>query len=419
MPRSLIGVVSRLWRRLPPALLLVAFLDEFAGGVPIAGAADVTADLGLGAAAYALAFFGVLGLVATFIEAPILAWSDAHKGECRGLVVLGMVGCGLALAVEAAGIGADNVFVAAVSVVVYFPCSGLACGLAEAILVDETGPLAAQALARWTLAGVVGDVAAPALVAIAAVDLGIGDTVALAVVVVLGCALVVGRGDVDERKFDGGDDDEGGEEEEGAAIGVVDSLRFALTQERLLLWTAACALCSLLDETFAVLLGLAADAREPGAGPTLLVCFSVGASVGVIAVERALSRWAWTRLLVISSALCAASFVVALVSLHHGELTLTAAALIGVGMGAAPLWPLTLAACHEALPGRPGLVGAVAQLFHPVDMVVPVALGALADGGSPLLALAIWGLQPVGVLMAWTLSARKLQAPVPAVDDDK
>ena len=79
---------------------------------------------------------------------------------------------------------------------------------------------------------------------------------------------------------------------------------------------------------------------------------------------------------------------------------LAASALFVIGVAAAPHYPLAQAAAYELVPGRPGLVNALAQLFVVVDLVVPLAVGAVAERfglGAAILTLA---LQPVVIVAA-------------------
>ena len=359
-------------------MLLVALHDEFSGGLPIAGAAEVVSSLALSAFAYASLVFGVPGLVAMVVEAPILAWSDRHRAERPRLVTLGLVGCAFALAVEAWALGVGSGVLLTIGVTISFPCSGLACGLAEAILVDDARATSAEAdgtaavLARWTLAGVIGDVLAPAFVFVVAALLGIAGVLTAGAVVVPAITIAVGRG-VDTKSA--APDDSDADDDEGDRIAV--TVRTALTTRALLSWSLACALCGLLDETLASLAALAAAARLGPAWPgVLLGAFSLGAAAGTLIVERVVSGRPWRPVLAASAVICVMGFSGFLFAIHAGAATAAAVALAVAGAGAAPLWPLTLTACHEAMPGRPGVLGAVSSLFSPIDMIAPIALGA-------------------------------------------
>jgi hypothetical protein len=77
---------------------------------------------------------------------------------------------------------------------------------------------------------------------------------------------------------------------------------------------------------------------------------------------------------------------------------LTCAALFLVGIACAPHHALAFARAYDALPDSPGAVQACSQLFVAVDVVAPLALGAVADRFGLGPALACLALQPVVIL---------------------
>ena len=86
-------------------------------------------------------------------------------------------------------------------------------------------------------------------------------------------------------------------------------------------------------------------------------------------------------------------------------------ALIVLGAAAAPHYALLKAKAYAAVPGRPGLVNALSQIFVVIDIGAPLLLGALADRYGLSLALACLGIQPLGVLLLLLIERRR---PAPA-----
>jgi MFS family permease len=164
-------------------------------------------------------------------------------------------------------------------------------------------------------------------------------------------------------------------------------------------WLAAAAICTLLDELVVALAALRLQ-REQGLTESLAaaaaVSFSVGAVVGAALVERAVALHGSRRVLLVSGVLCA----IALGALVFAPSALaTVAALLLVGLCCAPHHSLALAQAYRVLPGSPGTVQALAQVFIVVDLVAPLALGIVADRFGLRAALACLWLQPVGIVV--------------------
>ena len=79
---------------------------------------------------------------------------------------------------------------------------------------------------------------------------------------------------------------------------------------------------------------------------------------------------------------------------------LTLVALFLLGALAAPHYPLLKAAAYELAPRRAGAVNALTQAFVGIEILAPLALGALAQSHGLAAALAALALQPLAVLLA-------------------
>ena len=132
--------------------------------------------------------------------------------------------------------------------------------------------------------------------------------------------------------------------------------------------------------------------------------FACGSLLGSVATEYLLERRS-PRSILIGSALCCA---VALALFIAAPTPLLAAgALCLLGASAASHYPLSKAAAYELAPGKPGMVNALAELFVVLDVVLPLALGRLADSYGVAAALACLALQPATVLVvAWRFGGR-------------
>lgn len=289
---------------------------------------------------------------------------------------------------------ASSPFVLGLGIAIYFPCSGLACGLAEAVVVDDDREHPERALARWTLSGALGDIATPTLLfALAAFGLGF-EVAALgsAVLVLVGAAIALG---VDPTRASHADVDD--DEDDGEQVPLLDALRSAIKTKGLVAWLFATALCSLLDETLAAFTILFAEHRftDDGVGELLLIAFAVGEVFAALVLARVVARMDPLRLLALSGALSALSLIALVIA---SEPALAAVAALVVGVSAAPLYPLAKAQAYRTLPGESGLVVAVERLFAPLDIVLPLALAALADLQSPTWAIGAIALVPLALV---------------------
>ena len=107
-----------------------------------------------------------LPMVSSFLEAPILAWTDRARGARRFVVAGGLLAMAASVAIVSWSHGIVGI---ALAMLLYGPASGLALGTAESMLVDGADEaVAARRLARWAMFASLGDVLAPAIVALVA-----------------------------------------------------------------------------------------------------------------------------------------------------------------------------------------------------------------------------------------------------------
>jgi len=81
------------------------------------------------------------------------------------------------------------------------------------------------------------------------------------------------------------------------------------------------------------------------------------------------------------------------------------------GLSCAPHHALAQAQAYEQLPGNPGTVQALAQLFVVADVAAPLAVGLLADRFGLGAALACLVLQPAVIAVcAWRIPRSSAQS---------
>lgn len=357
--------------------------DELTGVVFVA-APSLEASFGIGHATAMLALFTVPSALAAVADPLCFLLAARFAAWRRAFVVVGLVAHGLGLLLCAL---APDVWALGLGMSVVFVASSAGTGLAEATLVDAAGDAHEQWMTRWAGVGAVGDLLAPLLLAgLAGLGLGWRPAVGLVALGILGHA-----GLVASRAFP-----EHAEEEQGPALREV--LGHAFTHPPLLAWLLGASLCSLLDETFVALAALRLDAQgwTVGSQGAILAGLTGASLIGLFATERALAAGAEPLRLLRASALgCVVAF---LTWWSSSEPWLSTPALWVLGACIGPLWPIATAQAYRALPGRSAVVELTGSLFTPLDVILPVFLGVLADRYGLSAALLALLVQPLGLL---------------------
>jgi predicted MFS family arabinose efflux permease len=364
----------------------VAFTDELATGVVPSGSPELLAAFGVTpaqAAGWTLFAFGVLGAL---VEPPLLAL--AHGRLERPLRSAGLAVMAVAMAAAAV---APSYALLLVALALYGPGSGLATSLAESALVSAAPGRAEAVLARWTLLGLAGDLAAPAVLA-ASVALGAGWRGALLVTAALAAAQLVLARDAPGSAVDAADDDP------PPSLRAV--WRAAAGCPPLLGWSLAAALCGLMDEVLVAFGALWCSARlEAGAAERAVILggWVVGGLAGAAVLERLAARLRPATLLAVSGAGSAAAYAAWLAA---GTWVESAILLAITGAFAQAHHPLLRARAFAALPGRPNVVLAAGAVAGALDLALPVVVGVVADGAGLLPAMLLLLVQPGAVLVA-------------------
>ncbi|MGH7438220.1 MAG: MFS transporter, partial [Polyangiaceae bacterium] len=357
----------------------------------VAGAPSVERELALSHRAYATVVFSVPLVLAAAIEGAVAYVSD--RADRRRLVVAGQAGLATALLVAACTRSPAGL---ALALTLAGAASGIACNAAQAQLVEGDPARADRAMVRWTLLSCVGDVLAPVVTA-AAIALGSSYRGAMAVV----GALVAGQCVV-TALFHAKTATAAGPAGDGAERAHDEPSPRG--SPRLWAWLFAAASCTLLDEIVVALAALRME-REQGEreaiATAVAVAFSLGAVAGSAWAERAVERWGARAVLGAS----AAATVLALGAYSMtGGVVGASLALLLLGLACAPQHGLALAQAYQVLPGSPGRVQALAQVFVVVDVGAPFVIGLAADRLGPGRAIELLAIQPL-VVLACVVSA--------------
>jgi fucose permease len=261
--------------------------------------------------------------------------------------------------------------------------------VAQATLMDADPAGRERWMTRWTLSGSLGDLATPLLFA-ALAGIGFGWRVAFvaSAVALGGYALLLGlRAFPDDARTRVGDMEP-----------LLESLRLALVNRRLLLWALGVSLTTLLDEALIAFGALHLRdhlGADTAARSAIFACFVVGGIAGLAASEWLLRRLEPLRLLIATTLGAAMLFPI---WMSAGTVIASGAWMAGLGALVATHYPLAKAQAYRALPARSGAVNAVASLFSILDVSALFAIALVADRFGLRPALALLGLGPVGLL---------------------
>lgn len=334
-----------------------------------------------------IAAFYALALV---VEPPLLRMSERFRVRRwlgAWLLVLGAVLLASALA--------HSYWLFLVTLALYGPVSGAVTAVSEGALVESAPDARERTMARITLAGGLGDLTVPALLA-ALAALGRGWREAL--LVAAGAAVVLASLTASTRALDRPMASE--EEDDPPRI------RDALRHRPVVLWSLAGSLAGLMDEVMAAFAAVhlyTHVTRDPLELAVATGFWIGGGLAGVAVLERALARVRPARALAFAGAAAVPAFA-ALIAAR--DLASACAWLALLGALVSTYYPLVQARAYAALPGHPGVVNAVAALLAPLDLAAPLALGLLAERAGPEAALACLALVPLVMLGAASRSAK-------------
>ena len=163
------------------AALAVELVDELVDGTKSAAMPLIRHDLSLSYLQIGL-LAAVPLLVGSVLELPVGVLSGTGPRRRRLVLAGGLI---FVASVLAAGL-ATSFTGLLIALTIFFPASGMFVSLTQAGLMDSAPDRQAQHMARWTLAGSIGAVTGPVLVA---VILGAGGSWRLAFVLIAGCSV--------------------------------------------------------------------------------------------------------------------------------------------------------------------------------------------------------------------------------------
>lgn len=385
-------------RRLPflmAALFFVDFLDEFSAGVPTVGIPGLEATFSLGYTAAAFLVFTAPIFVALLLEPPLFMLAD--RLEKKHFIVVGF----LAMGVLDLTVGlSDTFWIVACALALSGVASGCGVSLSQATLMDSYPDDRERLMARWTLAGSIGDLAAPALFwALAWFALGWREAFVTTGVVLLGYALLLACTDFQRpARLARGDREQGRDGPAPEHPGWREALRAALANRSLRVWLVAVWLCSLLDEVliaFGALFMRDHLGADNATRSLILMSMMIGATLGLILFERMLSRAEPLSLLKVAGL----GTIVAYLGWLTSDTPIASGVwMFWVGFFSSSLYPIAKAQAYRALPGSSGMVNAVRHVFTPLDLLLPLLLGLVADQFGLIWALSLLIAQPVGLV---------------------
>jgi FSR family fosmidomycin resistance protein-like MFS transporter len=397
------------------AALAVEFVDELVDGTKSAAMPLIRDSLGLS--------YGQVGLLAavpliagSLVELPMGVLAGQGRRRRRVVAIGGLLFI-LALLAAASARTFGGLLAA---FVIFFPASGAFVSLTEAALVDAAPGRTEQLLARWTMAGAVGAVAGPLLLALVVSAGGGWQTAYLVLAVGAGLAwlglVAAGRdrlaasptaGERPDRP-DAPDDETDGLDGDAAAWPA--RLREAagvLRDGSVLRWLVLLQLADLLLDVFTgfVALYLVAATEVSAARAALgigvrLAADLAGSAALIPVLERVRGR-AVLRASAVGAAALYPAFL--LVPGFWPKVCL----LAGLSFVTSAWYPVLQAELYRSLPGRSGTVVSLLSAAGLVGGLGPLAVGFAAGqfGLGPALALLV--VVPVSILVVTTRAGRR------------
>jgi predicted MFS family arabinose efflux permease len=278
--------------------------------------------------------------------------------------------------------------------------TGIFCGFGQSELIQKNPGREERAMAEWTLGSAVGDVAGPLLLAAAAsTQVGFRESWWLVALIALGWAWLLERPRSSAARPASAGANDPDADDAPTKLRWRELYEHARTTPGLFAWLLATTLCSLMDETLVALCALWMQERFGSASALTLGVLSlmVGGLLGLVALHRLSTRVSPARLLLLAALGAALTLALWLAS---SSLSAALGALFWLGFWSAMHYPLAQAAAYRCLPSNSDAVAALSQFFGPIDLLIPLALGLLADRFGLGVAIAGLALQPLALVLA-------------------
>ncbi len=393
------------------AALAVELVDEMVDGTKSAAMPLIRHDLTLSYLQIGL-LAAVPLLAGSILELPVGVISGSGSRRRRFVLAGGLV---FIASVLAAGL-ASSFLGLLLALTIFFPASGMFVSLTQAALMDAAPDRRPRHMAWWTLAGSIGAVAGPLLVAVV---LGAGGSWRLAFVLIAGFSTAAWGGVAwtgqrrnaragDAARFDGNGAEFGLTAGENAAEPAWPGWRMAISVVRrsgavrwLMLLEVANLMLDVPTPFLALYLVAVVHVSPPVAALAVAVRLAAGLAGDVILIRllatrdsrRVIRAGVWAAL-----ALFPAFLVVPGLGL---KLVLLAAVTIAT----APWYPVLQAELYGSLPGRSGLAVTLTSASGLAGALGPLAVGVLAERFG--LSWAMAALCIVPVLMLAVPAARR------------
>jgi FSR family fosmidomycin resistance protein-like MFS transporter len=364
------------------AALAVELVDELVDGTKSAAMPLIRHDLSLSYLQIGL-LAAVPLLVGSLLELPVgvIAGTGPRR---RPFVLAG--GLAFIASVLAAGLATSFIGLL-VALTIFFPASGLFVSLTQAALMDSAPARQAQRMARWTLAGSIGAVTGPILVAAV---LGAGGSWRLAFIVIAGlgsgawCAIAWtgSAGETNAQDGNGPDSASVGDDDAERDDRPWPGWRAAISIVRrsgALRWLVLLEVANLLVDVLTPFLALylVAVLHVTAAVAALAVAVRLGAGLaGDLIVIRLLDRRDSRQ--VIRASVWATLALLPAFLLVPG-LGLKLVVLAALTIATAPWYPILQAELYGSLPGRSNLAVSLTSASALVGALGPLAVGLLAQ----------------------------------------
>jgi FSR family fosmidomycin resistance protein-like MFS transporter len=315
--------------------------------------------------------------VALLVEPPLGLLAD--RGHRRRIVVAG----GFAFAAALIGLSAASSFPGLVlALALFFPASGAFVSLSQAALMDAVPAEQERNMLRWTVAGSLGVLAGPLLIAV-----GLPWRIAIALFALLTLPLVLLARRRPELHA---------ESRHEPVREVIEAAR----RSDVLRWLVLLELEDIAGDLFAGFLALY-FVDVAGADPRLaalsVAVWAASDLAGNVVLVRMLERLDGLRVLRFTAVAVTVLLPAFLLAPGTGP---KLAALAALAAARSCWYPLSQARLYEALPGRSGAVTALSTLVSPIGLALPVLFGLLACAVGVGAALWVVLLAPMTLLVA-------------------
>jgi predicted MFS family arabinose efflux permease len=348
------------------ALLSLTLVDEIVSGFPTVGLPLIRDQFHLSYAQIGL-LFSVSACIGTLLLKPVInLLSD--RGSRRTWIMSGL----LLLAAGSLLAGSTALFFILLLAFTLTDAGGQAAlGGAQSTLIDQSPQKAVRTMARWTMAGALGDILAPLTVTlIVSLRLGWPALCWIAAIFWLFLAILIWPQQFPTQQQTADDE---------AKVPLLTSIRATLRDRVFLSWAVLSLIPTMMDEIF---IGFATlylrDAQHANgiAIGLLMADFTLAALLSLFVIERwLLHRIAPVRLLTWLALIVLAGMIL---FLSARSLWLVALALFIVGAGVTGWYPIAKGQAYARFPGRAGMVRAIISLGGPFEIALPGIIGLIS-----------------------------------------